>query len=185
MVKSEILDPTESLVLTEASVSDIRTESCAHHLEPTAEDPDWQADHETPLHQPAHGCWTGTELTVALQKLTNNVVKLKCLRCSVLHSQAKLVWKGRSISVNVWQTGRVHSQGRGARSAYTETSRTPNADPEELNFWLRFFGSLWPYPSRPLAGPGLVVFLEFLVTHIRPLARGCFTFLTVLASGIL
>ena len=69
-------------------------------------------------HKPAHGtvraCWPDTQLTHPLQNLTDSVVELERMPVSGLHRQAKIQWNGRNMAINVWQTRRVHIQGREA-----------------------------------------------------------------------
>ena len=67
-----------------------------------------------PAHGTARGVWTGSRLVQALSSLCACDVELSRLPGSGLHRQTKLYWRGNVVSVNIWQTGRVHVQGFGA-----------------------------------------------------------------------
>ena len=85
------------------------------------------------------GCWAGTDRTHAFQSLTDSAVELKRMPCSGLHRQAEIPWE-RPLAVNIWQTGRVHIQGKGAGNlalhlnAHSEsTPRNASPSPETSN----------------------------------------------------
>ena len=81
--------------------------------------------HERRAHGTVAGTWTGTQLLEALQRLTNEKITLIRLPGSGLHRQRKFLWHGGYVSVNIWQTGRVHNQGRGSGELARRLSTLP------------------------------------------------------------
>ena len=58
--------------------------------------------------------WSRSHLVDALQQLANVEVKLSRIFGSGLHGQAKFLWLGRDVAVNILQKGHVHIQGKDA-----------------------------------------------------------------------
>ena len=77
------------------------------------------ADTATPRidHGTVRGSWSKSQLVNALSSLCDTPSQLKFTRlpgCGA-HSQLRFPWKGNTVLVNTWHTGRVHLQGFGAR----------------------------------------------------------------------
>ena len=69
-----------------------------------------------PSHGTLRGQWTGSQIIDALYSLsdTNTMLKFSRLPGSGVHRQLRFRWKGNTVLVNAWHTGRVHLQGYGA-----------------------------------------------------------------------
>ena len=78
-------------------------------------------------HGTVRGSWSATQLVEALHQLAHFEVKLTRILGSGLHRQAKFRWRGGMISVNIWQTGRVHIQGRGSGDLARRLSTFPRS----------------------------------------------------------
>ena len=67
-------------------------------------------------HGTVRGSWSKSQLVKALSSLCDTPSQLKFTRlpgCGA-HSQLRFPWKGNTVLVNTWHTGRVHLQGFGA-----------------------------------------------------------------------
>ena len=67
-------------------------------------------------HGTVRGSWSHSQLVNALSSLCDTPSQLKFTRlagCGA-HSQLRFPWKGNTVLVNTWHTGRVHLQGYGA-----------------------------------------------------------------------
>ena len=67
-------------------------------------------------HGTVRGSWSKSQLVKALSSLCDTPSQLKFTRlpgCGA-HSQLRFPWKGTTVLVNTWHTGRVHLQGFGA-----------------------------------------------------------------------
>ena len=83
------------------------------------------APYGRPAHGTVQGVWTGSRLVQALSSLCACDVELSRLPGSGLHRQTKVYWRGNILSVNIWQTGRVHVHGLGAGDLARRLSSLP------------------------------------------------------------
>ena len=65
-------------------------------------------------HGTVPGCWSGSQLVSAVRSIFGCDFQLQRMPGSGLHRQVKVLWRNHRLAVNIWGTGRVHIQGKGA-----------------------------------------------------------------------
>ena len=65
-------------------------------------------------HGTVPGSWSGSQLVSALRSIFGRDFHLQRMPGSGLHRQVKVLWRNHRLAVNIWGTGRVHIQGKGA-----------------------------------------------------------------------
>ena len=101
---------------------------CYHHDTHSTSGPGRSRSPSTPLrpkkraasisshvaHGTVPGSWTGSQLVSALHSIFGCDFHLQRMQGSGLHRQVKVLWRNHRLAVNIWGTGRVHVQGKGA-----------------------------------------------------------------------